>query len=199
MFKTFLLAAFCFVPFAKEVRSQVPDRQLVWAKGLAYPMRCHMGACTWAWFISDEEIGKGFNNGSLRSVTYKIGHSKDYFYSEDGLRRINPSADVEWGEGEESKIAWDNEITYNAMIYCSTDKLTVIYDLDDIRPFEFPVVYGYETAAVSMYFRICHSAQYSDNANFLRQFGYPYEYPNTIIENKKHRSAKFKSILDLLE
>ena len=85
------------------------------------------------------------------------------------------------------------------MIYCSTDKPTVIYDLDDIRPFEFPVVYGYEAAAVSMYFRICHGAQYSDNANFLRQFGYPYEYPNTIIENKKHRSAKFKSILDLLE
>ena len=35
------------------------------------------------------------------NAIHKIGHSKDYFYSENGLRRINPSADIEWGEGQE--------------------------------------------------------------------------------------------------
>ena len=186
----------CFVMLLATGCTKVPDEGLVWMDGVAHPLRCNMGACTWAWFIADDVVYEGPENETLRLVKYKAGHSKDYFISEDGLRRVRPSAHIEYGTGDDSEVTWRNDKIYEVTVFCSTDKPTVISDPEDIRPFGFPIVYGYELASVSIYFRICHQIDY--NSGVFEELGYNHEEPADYhFLTYKHRQTKYDSLLDL--
>ena len=157
-----------------------------------------MGACTWAWFIADDVVYEGPENETLRLVKYKAGHSKDYFISEDGLRRVRPPASIEHDAGLEGEITWRNEEIYEVTVFCSTDKPTVIFDPEDIRPFEFPLVHGYELAGVNIYFRICHQIDY--NSSVFEELGYHHEEPADFnFLTYKHRQVRYDSLLDLIK